>query len=70
MTQSILHAMIIFSSLLNNKRNIICGHVRNFVTRSIIFLEIFFFRIGTKLYGQIVGILMCTNCAPLVADLF
>ena len=29
-----------------------------------------FIRIGTKLYRQVVGILMGTNCAPLVADLF
>ena len=29
-----------------------------------------YFRFGTKLYRQIVGIPMCTNCAPLVADLF
>ena len=28
------------------------------------------FRFGTKLYRQIVGIPMGTNCAPLVADLF
>ena len=27
-------------------------------------------RFGTKLYIQIVGIPMGTNCAPLVADLF
>ena len=27
-------------------------------------------RLGNKLYRQIVGILMGTNCAPLVADLF
>ena len=27
-------------------------------------------RFGTKLYRQVVGIPMCTNCAPLVADLF
>ena len=27
-------------------------------------------RFGTKLYRQIVGIPMGTNCAPLVADLF
>ena len=27
-------------------------------------------RFGTKLYRQVVGILMGTNCAPLVADLF
>ena len=27
-------------------------------------------RFGSKLFRQIVGIPMCTNCAPLVADLF
>ena len=31
---------------------------------------IFIIRFGTKLYRQIVGIPMGTNCAPLVADLF
>ena len=29
-----------------------------------------YIRVGTKLYRQIVGILMGTTCAPLVADLF
>ena len=29
-----------------------------------------FIRFGTKLYIQVVGIPMGTNCAPLVADLF
>ena len=29
-----------------------------------------FIRFGTKLYRQIVGILMGTNCGPLIADLF
>ena len=29
-----------------------------------------FIRFGTKLYRQIVGIPMGTNCAPLIADLF
>ena len=29
-----------------------------------------YIRFGNKLYRQIVGILMGTNCAPLVADLF
>ena len=33
-------------------------------------LENFHIRFGSKLYRQIVGILMGTNCAPLVADLF
>ena len=30
----------------------------------------FIFRFGTKLYRQIVGVPMCTNCAHLVGDLF
>ena len=33
-------------------------------------LENIYFRFGYKLYRQIVGIPMGTNCAPLVADLF
>ena len=32
-------------------------------------LDNIFIRFGSKLYGQIVGIPMGTNCAPLVADL-
>ena len=33
-------------------------------------LDNIYIRVGTKLYKQIVGIPMGTNCAPLVADLF
>ena len=33
-------------------------------------LDNIYIRFGTKLYRQIVGIQMGTNCAPLVADLF
>ena len=33
-------------------------------------LDNVFIRVGTKLYRQVVGIPMDTNCAPLVADLF
>ena len=33
-------------------------------------LDNIFIRFGSKLYEQIVGIPMGTNCAPLVADLF
>ena len=33
-------------------------------------LDNIFFRFGTKLYRQTIGIPMGTNCAPLVADLF
>ena len=34
------------------------------------FLDNIYIRFGNKLYRQIVGIPMGTNCAPLVADLF
>ena len=37
---------------------------------SIYLLDNIYIRFGTKLYRQIVGIPMGTNCAPLVADLF
>ena len=33
-------------------------------------LDNIYIRFGTKLYRQIVGIPMGTNCVPLVADLF
>ena len=33
-------------------------------------LDNIFIRFGTKLYRQVVGIPMSTNCAPLVTDLF
>ena len=33
-------------------------------------LDNIFIRFLTKFYGQIVGIQMGTNCAPLIADLF
>ena len=33
-------------------------------------LDNIYIRFGTKLYRQIVGILMATNCAALVSDLF
>ena len=36
----------------------------------IFLLDNIYFRFGSKLYRQIVGFAMGTNCAPLVADLF
>ena len=51
--------------LLNSLKYLNCGHVRKFVTLSIIF-----WTICSKLYRQSVGISMGTNFAPLVADLF
>ena len=41
-----------------------------FIANSIYLLDNIYIRFGTKLYRQIVGIPMGTNCAPLVADLF
>ena len=47
------------------------GHVRMCATPYPISLpDNIYIRFGTKLYRQIVGIPMGTNCAPLVADLF
>ena len=45
------------------------GLVRMYVTPYRFFLDNIYIRFGTKLYRQIVGIPMGTNCAPLVADL-
>ena len=59
-----------FLLLLNNLNDINRCHVRECVMHSIIFLDNIFIRFGSKLYRQIVGIPMVTNCAPLVADLF
>ena len=47
------------------------GHVRMCATPYPISWIIFIlYKFGTKLYRQIVGIPMGTNCTPLVADLF
>ena len=43
-----------------------CQNVCNALT----FLDNNFIRFGTKLYRQVDGISMGTNCAPLVADVF
>ena len=57
--------------LLNNLNDINGGHVRKCVMLTIIFWTIYIsIRCGSKLYRQVVGIPMGTNCAPLVADLF
>ena len=44
-----------------------CQNVRDALT---FLLDNSFIRFGTKLYRQVTGIPMGTNCAPLVADLF
>ena len=49
-----------------NLKDFIFGNVRKFVT---LFISTFI-RFGSKLYRQIVGTPMGTNCVPLIADLF
>ena len=56
-------------SLLNNLKDIICGHVRQFFTLRYLLNSIFII-FGSKLYKNIVGIPISTNCAPLVAVCF
>ena len=66
MVHFIWHVMTeMLFSLPLTKVGIHFGHVRLCAT-----LDNIYIRFGTKLYRQIVGIPMGTNCAPLVADLF
>ena len=58
------------SSLREYQNDKIYGHVREFVTLSIIPLDNIFIRFGSRLYRQIAGIPKGTNCAPLVAEKF
>ena len=52
----------------NSEQPIICYKYNKPIRHR--FLDNIYIRFGTKLYRQIVGIPMGTNCAPLVADLF
>ena len=54
-------------SLPLTKVDIHFGHVSDALSY---LLDNIYIRFGTKLYRQIVGIPMDTNCVPLVADLF
>ena len=60
--------------LLNNLNDINCGRISFYCQKMCdalhYLLDNIFIRFGSKLYRQIVGIPMGTNCAPLVADLF
>ena len=58
------------SSLLETQNDINFGLVKNVCEALIYLLDNIYIRFGAKLYRQIVGIPMGTNCAPLVADLF
>ena len=55
---------------INTLNDLSFDHVRKCVMPSIFFLDNIFIRFGSKLYGQLVGIRMGTNCAHFVADLF
>ena len=46
------------------------NYCQNVCKALVYLLDNIYIRFGTKLYRQIVGIPMGTNCAPLVADLF
>ena len=59
-----------FSLLKTIIKDINFGLVRMYVTPYRFSWTNIYIRFGTKLYRQIVGIPMSTNCAPLVADLF
>ena len=61
-----LHVMTVMHFLLL-KNALSCQNVCDALT---FLLDNIFIRFGTKLYRQVVGIPMSTNCAPLVADLF
>ena len=58
------------SSHLMQSEIIVYGLVRKCVKLSTFSYTIFILDLGSKLYRQIVGIPMGTNCSPLVADLF
>ena len=67
----ILHVLIgMLSSHLMQSEIIIYGLVRKVCEALTFLLDNIYIRFGSKLYRQIVGIPMGTNCAPLVADLF
>ena len=67
----ILHVMIGMLSLQMMQLKIINYGLVKKVCEALTFLiDNIYFRFGSKLYRQIVGIPMGTNCAPLVADLF
>ena len=51
-------------------KKIACMDVSKCMICADLFVGQHFFRFGTKLYRQVYGIPMGTNCAPLVADLF
>lgn len=57
------------SLLLNTEVGIKLGHVK-LHDALIYLLDNSFIRFGTQLNRHIVGIPMCTNCAPLIVDLF
>ena len=57
-------------SLAKEKRTDIFRSCQNVCVALLYFLDNIYNRFDNKLYRQIVGILMGTKCAPLVANLF
>ena len=65
--------LVIIRKRFSLRKNIIGYHLwfcQNVCDALSLLLDNIYIRFGTKLYRQIVGIQMGTNCAPLVADLF
>ena len=66
-----LHVMTEMHFLLQKKtKNYHAWSCQNVCDALTFLLDNIFIRFGTKLYRQVVGIPMATNCAPPVADLF
>ena len=79
MNLSLFSRVAIFCPLLLIQQFSMCSHAvgldhlwscQNVCDALSFLLDNIYIRFGTKLYRQIVGIPMGTNCAPLVADLF
>ena len=65
-----LHVMTEMHFLLQKTRKYHAWSCQNVCDALTFLLDNIFIRFGNKLYRQVVGIPMGTNCAPLVADLF
>ena len=60
-TKNMLFSLLMYIKIINHK---------NVCEALVYLLDNIFIRFGTKVYRQTIGILIGTNCAPLVADLF
>ena len=63
-TENVHFSLLMCTKMIND------GPIKKFVKPLFNFWILFLFRFATKVYRQIIGIPMGTNCASLVADLF